>query len=717
MSRRSFMYLAFLTATLLAVSVVFTGTPVQPVAQAQAASSPSVRIVNGASGKVVIKKGSRYALKAKASRGKLSFKTSKSKIVTVTKKGVLKAKRTGKAVVTVTARYGKAKSKKKLRVCVVASSKYKKPKKIKLKVSKKIRVSKTAKITVKFTPKNTSNKNVVFKSSKPKVASVSATGVITAKKPGTVKITVRSCVSKRVKKTVKVKVLKRKGKPDKAAYVKGVRIVNGYDATISKGGTKAVVKQGALPRIPKKGTILVVADDNLQGTAIKVKSTKLNASGTYTVKGTKPKFKEVFKSVKVSKHMSPEEGTVTWLADGVSLSSDKGLKVSASAGGGSTGLKIASGGSNELGTLRLSVGKDFFKKNLKSNKKVSVSGSLDIEITPSIEYDLDIQWFMNVKKFKLVSGLKTSYSGSIKGSVEADIPLPMLSFDFAGVKMGVFLVIGADGKIKLSYTEKKRFGFDYYEGMSGGPFVKETTVLGNSLSFAAAGRLGVAAKCSAALLCFDMGEVKLEGGGKASATLTPRTSTFTCTDLNAWVYGEASYKVNDVFAKVAHVDEKGTVELLTKNNSPLRWKQHLENGKKVSKCTWGSGSFANDQISLVLPDYWKEKTYFDVRSSGVTVRANDGSAILYVDWGKKASFARDGENGTRWIGDNKTGSTYAAAMSWNSFSAMKRTDEAVDLQTGGKITSVADAYADDATWKSTTDAYLKKNLWSNLTVY
>ena len=66
------------------------------------------------------------------------------------------------------------------------------------------------KTTVNVTPNNAANKKVTFKSSNSKIASVSAKGVVTAKKVGTAKITVASKKNPKKKAYVTVKVLKGK---------------------------------------------------------------------------------------------------------------------------------------------------------------------------------------------------------------------------------------------------------------------------------------------------------------------------------------------------------------------------------------------------------------------------------------------------------------------------------------------------------------------------
>ena len=170
-----------------------------------ASSSPTISITRAATGKLVIKKGASYKLGAKASAGKLSYQSSKKTIVKVSAKGVLKALKPGKATITVKAKNGAAAASKKVKVTVVKAAKYTKATKLKVTPLKAaMKVGETVKLKTTFTPSKASNKNLLFKSSKPSVANVSDTGVVTAVAAGNAKITVTSCDNAKTKASVTV---------------------------------------------------------------------------------------------------------------------------------------------------------------------------------------------------------------------------------------------------------------------------------------------------------------------------------------------------------------------------------------------------------------------------------------------------------------------------------------------------------------------------------
>ncbi len=141
-------------------------------------------------------------VKGAAANQPITWTSSKTSVVKVDAKGKLKTakKKTGTAVITATTADGKKAT------CTVTVKNA--PKKITVKAKKtKLKVGQTTKITVKkYTPAKAASYKLTFKSSNKKVASVSADGVVKAKKKGTAKITVTTYNKK--KATIKIKVIK-----------------------------------------------------------------------------------------------------------------------------------------------------------------------------------------------------------------------------------------------------------------------------------------------------------------------------------------------------------------------------------------------------------------------------------------------------------------------------------------------------------------------------
>lgn len=149
--------------------------------------------------KVVSTKKATLGVKEKysvAAKG-YTYTTSNKKVATVTKKGVVKAKKTGKAVIKATNKAGKVK--------VYNITVKKAPKKIVKVTPAKKTLKKGKKVTLKVTLPKGSAGSCTFKSSNKKVATVSAKGVVKAKKKGIAKITVKTYNGKKKTVTITVK--------------------------------------------------------------------------------------------------------------------------------------------------------------------------------------------------------------------------------------------------------------------------------------------------------------------------------------------------------------------------------------------------------------------------------------------------------------------------------------------------------------------------------
>ena len=161
----------------------------------------AVRTVSLSDKKLTLGAGEKYQLNASirpknATDKKLTYKASGNK-VKVTGKGLVTAKKPGKAAITVKAQNGKK--------ATVTITVKKAPKKVTLNAKKKIlKVGKKYQIKAKL-PKGTASCKLTYTSSKKKVASVTSTGKVTAKKKGSAVITVKNFKGKKAKLKITVK--------------------------------------------------------------------------------------------------------------------------------------------------------------------------------------------------------------------------------------------------------------------------------------------------------------------------------------------------------------------------------------------------------------------------------------------------------------------------------------------------------------------------------
>lgn len=185
-----------LVLAMIAGSVVTVPTDVQAASKGKITlKKTSMTMYAGESVKVPVKSVTGV------SKSKLSYKADK-KIVTVSSKGVITAKKKGNVTITVASKTnGKIKAKLKLTVKA-------KPAKSTITLAKKsasLTVGKKSAIKVKKV-KGLSSKEVTYKSSNKKVATVTKKGVVKAVGKGSATITVTSAVNKKAKAAFQVTV-------------------------------------------------------------------------------------------------------------------------------------------------------------------------------------------------------------------------------------------------------------------------------------------------------------------------------------------------------------------------------------------------------------------------------------------------------------------------------------------------------------------------------
>lgn len=213
--------LAFLLVLVMIMGSMGTGVMAVPTAKTgKKAAVKTVAITKPDTKTLVMKKGQSFTLKTKVTTsGKkvskaVSYKSSNKKVVTVTKKGKLKALKNGKATITVTSKTDK---KKKATIKVVVKTPVTKVKLDKKEIS--LTEGETAVVTATVSPKKATIKKVSYKSSNKAVAKVNSKGKITAVAEGSAVITVLSKDGNAKKATCKVTVKKADQTPSAAPSV------------------------------------------------------------------------------------------------------------------------------------------------------------------------------------------------------------------------------------------------------------------------------------------------------------------------------------------------------------------------------------------------------------------------------------------------------------------------------------------------------------------
>ena len=275
---------------------------------------------------------------------KLKYKTSNKKIATISKNGIIRAKKKGTVTITAIAKNNKkAKATTKVTVGkVVKTLKFKEGTKKTVTAGKKFTLHPT------YSPKKASTKAVTFKSSNKKVATVTSKGKVTAKKAGKVTITAtcKDAKGKKAKFTVTVKAAPTPAKvvtpetvkpvvKDNTAEYTGL-VANAEKYVLTRGKqtveiSAAQVKEAFKAWESKENFTLGVLSANGKGATktATIKGTS-NYDGTYTATVTKVSDTEYAVAAKSEKGQNhnikvtvAKDGTVTATSAKYVVTSDK----------------------------------------------------------------------------------------------------------------------------------------------------------------------------------------------------------------------------------------------------------------------------------------------------------------------------------------------------------------------------------------------------------
>lgn len=255
-----------------------------------------VKITN-ANKYLLINKKQKKKLKVKLSptslkNKKVIWKSSNKKVVSVTKKGIIRGRRYGKAYITVRS---KANKKKYAKIQVQVGRKVTNvsiPAK-----SMDVDLGASASIVTAISPANATNKALRFKSSNTKVATVSQAGVVTGKTKGTAVITATSTDGTQKKATckVQVKIPSQTVKVDVAT--KGNRLLAGNTMTINasvlptKASNRNIKYTSSNTEVLKVSQLGVVTGINSGTASVRIDATDGRSSTTVEVEVYKMELK------------------------------------------------------------------------------------------------------------------------------------------------------------------------------------------------------------------------------------------------------------------------------------------------------------------------------------------------------------------------------------------------------------------------------------------
>ena len=210
-------------AVMAAVAVTVTSTGVASVdAQAATVKPKKLTVTSSVSSKVIDVKGttkiSVKSVSPKNASKSVTYKSSNTKIASVSSKGTVKGKKTGSVTITATSKVNK-----KVKASVKLKVKYLKPSKVSIPAALSLTNGKKAIVKATVSPAGV-YAPVKFSSSNTKVATVSSTGTVTAKSAGkaviTAKLTQKNSKGKYLTAKTTVTVKKAETKPEEVPSAK-----------------------------------------------------------------------------------------------------------------------------------------------------------------------------------------------------------------------------------------------------------------------------------------------------------------------------------------------------------------------------------------------------------------------------------------------------------------------------------------------------------------
>uniref|UniRef100_UPI003FEDC985 carboxypeptidase regulatory-like domain-containing protein n=1 Tax=Lachnospira sp. TaxID=2049031 RepID=UPI003FEDC985 len=321
-------------------------------------------------------------------------------------------------------------------------------------------------------------------------------------------------------------------------------------------------------------------------------------------------------SIKLSKdqtydHSEILDSVVNVAAEGVTCEYNSNGSITAD-DSGLYPLSINAGGSTEIpGTLEFTIAEKEITDNLK------VSGSVEVEI-PDITciakanvgwrgVDVDEFTLSISEKIKIASQLEltlaesgyelTNSNGATRfesGRIEIGrLPIRIgatgLSFDIV-----FFCNVSAKGTASITYTINSTQGYQYKNGASRAIFD-----FYDSLDFMEIKASGTAGLGLSGVLCafnlIDLAGYAGEAGIGFNGSFTPHilaTDTLYCGDMTLYAYAKSGIDQETVVGKFLNDVCHYTLEFQHLDNdssNPFKAKFHVENGRVVPECTFGTG--------------------------------------------------------------------------------------------------------------------------------
>lgn len=219
------------------------------------------------------------------------------------------------------------------------------------------------------------------------------------------------------------------------------------------------------------------------------------------------------------------------------------------------------------------------------NLKLTLSGTLS-NISVTYSYNMSL---VSLNQFYLGMNANASITGTLSGALPSNKSGAVDLFQVPVVGAGDFeayIKVSAkaelSGKISLSYTCSVNAGISYTKN-DGWRLVKNFTGGKLVVDAEAHEKLTLIETLGVKLFGKDLGKVYASVGEVGDFVAHGETGSMLCSNLNGYLFAEVGAMIDPPF--LSKFEKTWTV--FDKNNTPLRFNIHWENGKKVDKCTQG----------------------------------------------------------------------------------------------------------------------------------
>lgn len=419
--------------------------------------------------------------------------------------------------------------------------------------------------------------------------------------------------------------------------------ISDKDVSFSMNGTDGVLQSDTLSL--KEGMVLVINPSELypEGKAAKVTSIK-GKKFTYT----EPSCEEVLDHLEMSGTYQPEVIGVIPMGDDVKVEKVNGKEAvsqrcSPSSAYAGNLMYVPKAKAEKLKT---EVTRDDIEFSIfnKEGKKGSASGSASAKIgIRNIKATADISMKgLSVKKAYAAVDSTLAADLNLKGSYKPETKqLGKVMLNIYGavtLELQLNLIVGASGELSINWSLPTTVGVDYEKG-KGARYIKNTSGSNLSAEANAEAYIKPGLKGVFKVLSFSIASCGLYSGVQVKLNAKGETKkAYYCIDLKAYVPLEcfAGGEGKDTLLGQLGIQKSWTI--WDEKSSKIKKEWHIENGKRVDKCTHPEDATAppvkQEEYKkiklpeLKLPDFKGfDSSYFSITSPYFVLKENTSDKL------------------------------------------------------------------------------------------